>query len=139
MHATSCQVHTMASMAVPCLLCMGPGWGCVTGAKTLLPAQAAVSVRPQLDYVWEKGGEYAALTSQHSSQLYAASKTKASEAWDAAAPTAKQAYATTQVPALPACLPASHPPPALLSGCCLHLLTTPSPEHVLSWMPVMAC
>ena len=64
-----------------------------------------------MDYALEKGSEYAGLTSRHSAKMYDLSKTKAFEAWDAAAPTAKQAYATSEVPAaLQPCLHLMHVP-----------------------------
>ena len=59
--------------------------------------QATKAVKPHVDYAWEKGSEYAALTSERSSKAYQVTREQALKAWQQAAPTAKQAYATSEV------------------------------------------
>lgn len=54
------------------------------------------TVQPHLNYAWDNAGEAATLARQHSASLLSASKLRAQEAWDAAGPSARNAYDTTQ-------------------------------------------
>lgn len=58
--------------------------------------QAGETIKPHLDWAWEKSSDYATYTSEQSQRAYELSKTKAADAWEAASPSIQGAYATSE-------------------------------------------